>query len=141
MDETKSVTEDSQDTSNDAQETSVQEARDEDVDTQIKAVQFPQLNQNPSASGGDDENRNLDLILDISVPISVELGRSNMFIKDILNLTHGSVVELDKLAGSHVDLLVRGKLLAQGEVVVVEENFGIKITHICGSEERIKNLG
>lgn len=140
MNETKSVISDAQGVSNDVQDTD-----DENIDTQtctkqserIKAVQFPQLTQNPQGGG---ENRNLDLILDISVPISVELGRTSMLIKDILSLTHGSVVELNRLAGSPVDLLVRGKLLAQGEVVVVEENFGIKITNICGSEERIRNL-
>ncbi|HLG30453.1 MAG TPA: flagellar motor switch protein FliN [Candidatus Brocadiales bacterium] len=146
MDETK-VINDPQDISNATQAVSVsggQDAGDENDDAQtcteqserIKAIQFPQLTQNPQGGG----NRNLDLILDISVPVSVELGSSSMLIKDILNLAHGSVVELDRLAGSPVDLLVRGKLLAQGEVVVVEENFGIKITNICGSEERIKNL-
>lgn len=132
MDETRSAIKDSQDMIND-----VQEAGDEPINTQIKAVQFPQLNKNPQLEGG---NRNMDLILDISVPVSVELGCANMLVKDILNLTHGSVVELDKLAGSLVDLMVRGKLLAQGEVVVVEENFGIKITNICSSEERVKSL-
>jgi flagellar motor switch protein FliN/FliY len=139
MDETKTVIKDAQDTSNDTQEATVQEVDGENVDAQVKAVQFPQLNQNPQE--GNEGSGNLDLILDISVPVSVELGRSSMLIKDILNLTQGSVVELDRLAGCPVDLLVRGKLLAQGEVVVVEENFGVKITNICSSEERIKNLG
>lgn len=138
MDETKSVINPPQ--AEQAMSDAVQDAGDENIDTQIKAVQFPQLTQNPSASGGRGGNRNLDLILDVSVPVSVELGRASMFVKDILSLAYGSVVELDRLAGSPVDLLVRGKLLAQGEVVVVEENFGIKITNICGSEERVKNL-
>ena len=75
------------------------------------------------------------------MPVSVELGHTNMLIKDILALSQGSIVELDKVAGTPVDLLVRGKLLAQGEVVVVDENFGVKITNICGSEELVKNLG
>ena len=88
----------------------------------------------------DESKRNLDLILDILVPVSVELGHTTMLVKDILTLSQGSIVELDKMAGTPVDLLVRGKLLAQGEVVVVNENFGLKITNICGSEERIKNL-
>ncbi|HHT9126589.1 MAG TPA: flagellar motor switch protein FliN [Candidatus Brocadiia bacterium] len=135
MDETKSVINPPQ--AEQAMSDAVQDAGDENIDTQIKAVQFPQLTQNPQGGRG---NRNLDLILDVSVPVSVELGRASMFVKDILSLAYGSVVELDRLAGSPVDLLVRGKLLAQGEVVVVEENFGIKITNICGSEERVKNL-
>ncbi|KXK30956.1 MAG: strong similar to flagellar motor switch protein FliN [Candidatus Brocadia sinica] len=112
-----------------------------DAETSIQSVQFSQLN--PIATDGikDESKRNLDLILDITVPVSVELGRTNMLVKDILALSQGSIVELDKIAGTPVDLLVRGKLLAQGEVVVVDENFGLKITNICGSEERVRNLG
>lgn len=109
------------------------------ADVQIQEVQFSQLNR-VNESIKDESKRNLDLILDIPVPVSVELGHSTMFVKDILALSQGSIVELDKMAGTPVDLLVRGKLLAQGEVVVVDENFGLKITNICGSEERIKNL-
>jgi flagellar motor switch protein FliN/FliY len=111
------------------------------TETSIQSVQFSQLT--PVNTGGvkGEDRRNLDLILDISVPVSVELGRTNMLVKDILALSQGSIVELDKIAGTPVDLLVRGKLLAQGEVVVVDENFGLKITNICGSEERVRNLG
>ncbi len=112
-----------------------------DMQASIQSVQFSQLDPVTTESIKTEEKRNLDLILDISVPVSVELGHANMLIKDILALTQGSIVELDKIAGAPVDLLVRGKLLAQGEVVVVDENFGIKITNICGSEERIRNLG
>jgi flagellar motor switch protein FliN/FliY len=112
-----------------------------DSQSSIQSVQFSQLNPLHTEGAGTEEKRNLDLILDISVPVSVELGHANMLIKDVLALTQGSIVELDKVAGAPVDLLVRGKLLAQGEVVVVDENFGIKITNICGSEERIRNLG
>ncbi len=111
------------------------------TETSIQSVQFSQLNAGNAEGAKDDGRRNLDLILDISVPVSVELGRTNMLVKDILALSQGSIVELDKIAGTPVDLLVRGKLLAQGEVVVVDENFGLKITNICGSEERVKNLG
>jgi flagellar motor switch protein FliN/FliY len=109
------------------------------ADAQIQEVQFSQLNP-VNESIKDESKRNLDLILDILVPVSVELGHTTMLVKDILTLSQGSIVELDKMAGTPVDLLVRGKLLAQGEVVVVDENFGLKITNICGSEERIKNL-
>ena len=109
------------------------------ADAQIQEVQFSQLNP-VNESIKDESKRNLDLILDILVPVSVELGHTTMLVKDILTLSQGSIVELDKMAGTPVDLLVRGKLLAQGEVVVVDENFGLKITNICGSEEKIKNL-
>ena len=112
-----------------------------EIQSQIQSVQFSQLTS-MGIDGTKGEGRcNLDLILDISVSVSVELGHTNMLIKDILALSQGSIVELDKVAGTPVELFVRGKLLAQGEVVVVDENFGVKITNICGSEELVKNLG
>ena len=112
-----------------------------EIQSRIQSVQFSQLTSMGADGIKGEGRRNLDLILDISVPVSVELGHTNMLIKDILALSQGSIVELDKVAGTPVDLFVRGKLLAQGEVVVVEENFGVKITNICGSEELVKNLG
>lgn len=119
----------------------IDQKENSDAETSIQAVQFSQLTPVDKEESKVEDNRNLDLILDISVPVSVELGRTNMLVKDILALSQGSIVELDKIAGTPVDLLVRGKLLAQGEVVVVDESFGLKITNICGSEERIRNLG
>ena len=86
------------------------------------------------------ETRNLNLLMDVSLPISIELGRTTMAIEDILNLGPGSVVELDKLAGEPVDLLVNNKLLAKGEVVVIDENFGVRITTMISKSERIRNL-
>ncbi len=82
----------------------------------------------------------IDLILDISLPVTVELGRTRMLIRDILNLAPGSVLELDKLAGEPVDLLVNDKPIAKGEVVVIDENFGVRLTNIVNTTERIKNL-
>ena len=82
----------------------------------------------------------LDMILDIPVQISVELGRTRMPIKDLLNLVPGSVVELDKLAGDPLDIFVNDTLVAKGKVVVVDENFGIRITDLVSAEERIKSL-
>jgi flagellar motor switch protein FliN/FliY len=84
---------------------------------------------------------NLELILDVSTKVTVELGRTQMLIKDVLNLNIGSVVELNKLAGEPVDILVNDKLLAKGEVVVINENFGVRVTEIIGAEQRIKKLG
>ncbi|HHT9137619.1 MAG TPA: flagellar motor switch protein FliN [Candidatus Wunengus sp. YC60] len=113
-----------------------------ETQSQIQSVQFSPLTPMGADGIKGEGKRNLDLILDISVPVTVELGHTNMLIKDILALSQGSIVELDKVAGTPVDLLVRGKLLAQGEVVVVDENFGVKITSICGSsEEVVRNLG
>lgn len=84
---------------------------------------------------------NLDLLMDIGLEIRVELGRTNMKIRDVLNLGSGSVVELDKLAGEQVDLLVNDVIFAKGEVVVIDENFGVRITEILTLQERIKTLG
>lgn len=86
------------------------------------------------------ETQNLDLLLDIPLSVTVELGRTSQAIKDILNLSTGSIVELDKLAGEPVDILVNNKLIAKGEVVVIDENFGVRVTDIISQKERIRNL-
>lgn len=83
---------------------------------------------------------NLGIILDVPLQVSVELGRTRKLIRDILELGPGSIVELDKLAGEPVDVLVSGKLIAKGEVVVIDENFGIRITDIVSPVERLTNL-
>ena len=86
------------------------------------------------------ETKNLDLLLDIPLQITVELGRTNRAIRDILEFSAGSIVELDKLAGEPVDILVNNKRIAKGEVVVIDENFGVRVTEIISQKERIKNL-
>ncbi|THE14478.1 flagellar motor switch phosphatase FliY [Bacillus timonensis] len=86
------------------------------------------------------ESRNLNMLLDIPLQVTVELGRTKRSIKEILELSTGSIIELDKLAGEPVDVLVNGKLIAQGEVVVIEENFGVRITDIISQSDRIKKL-
>lgn len=88
-----------------------------------------------------DMPKNIDLILDVPLEISVVLGRAKKNIKDILNLGTGSLIELDKLAEEPVEILVNGKKVAYGEVVVVDENFGVRITSIVSNEEKIKSLG
>lgn len=84
---------------------------------------------------------NLDLILDIGLDVRVELGRTAMKIRDVLELGPGSVIELDKLAGEPVDLLVNDRLFARGEVVVIDESFGVRVTDIINIRERIEALG
>lgn len=84
---------------------------------------------------------NLDFLLDVKLDVTFEVGRSKMMISDLLTLGQGSVVELHRLVGEELDLLVNGKLIAKGEVVVVNEKFGCKITMIVSPEERIKHLG
>lgn len=83
----------------------------------------------------------LEMILDIPVQITVELGRTKLTIKNLLQLAHGSVVELDAMAGEPLDVLVNGTLIAQGEVVVVNEKFGIRLTDIITPSERMRKLG
>ncbi|CZF77181.1 flagellar motor switch protein FliN [Grimontia marina] len=87
-----------------------------------------------------DEARKLDGILDIPVTISMEVGRTNINIRNLLQLNQGSVVELDRLAGESLDVLVNGTLIAHGEVVVVNDKFGIRLTDVISQTERIKKL-
>ncbi|MBI1846044.1 MAG: flagellar motor switch protein FliN [Candidatus Rokubacteria bacterium] len=82
----------------------------------------------------------LEMILDIEMPVTVELGRTRMPIKEILALGPGSIIELDKLAGEPVDLLVNERAIAKGEVVVIDENFGLRLTQISHAAERIRSL-
>jgi flagellar motor switch protein FliN len=83
---------------------------------------------------------NLEVLLDVPLEVVVELGRSDLQIKDILNLAPGSVVELNRMAGEPIDIMVNGKLVARGEVVVIEESFGVKITSIISPMERLTQL-
>ena len=83
---------------------------------------------------------NLDVVLDIPVTIAMEIGRTKISIRNLLQLNQGSVVELDRLAGEPMDVLVNGTLVAHGEVVVVNEKFGIRLTDVISPAERIKNL-
>lgn len=101
-----------------------------------QAVAFDDLR--PSASGSSDVN--LDMVLDIPVTISMELGRTHISIRNLLQLNQGSVVELDRLAGEPMDVRVNGTLIARGEVVVVNEKFGIRLTDVISASERIKKL-
>ena len=87
------------------------------------------------------KDRKLDLLLDLTLQVSIELGHTKMLIKDILELQRGSIIELDKLASEPVDILVNGKKVAEGEVVVIEKHFGIRITSLVDSTERLKNIG
>lgn len=94
-----------------------------------------------SAHSNGNNSRGIDLILDISLDVTVELGRVRMLIKDVLELAAGSIIELDRVAGEPVDVLVNGRLIAKGEVVVIEDNFGIRLTEIISPAERAMGLG
>lgn len=110
--------------------------------TEEKAVVAPATQLFEQFSGGATANANqgLELILDIPVHLTVELGRTKISIRNLLQLAHGSVVELDGLAGEPMDVLVNGTLIAQGEVVVVNDKFGIRLTDIITPQERMRKL-
>lgn len=120
------------------------EATPEPVRQQERIAQPVEVNEakfeplSPSTLG--EPHKNIDLILDVPLNISVVLGRTKKNVKDILNLSTGSLIELDKLAEEPVEILVNGKKIAYGEVVVVDENFGVRITNIVSGAERIKSL-
>jgi flagellar motor switch protein FliN len=86
------------------------------------------------------ESKNLDMLLDIPLQVTVELGRTKKTIKDILDMSTGSIVELDKLAGEPVDIFVNNKMIAKGEVVVIDENFGVRVTEILSQRDRLEKL-
>jgi len=100
-------------------------------------AKFPTLEKNEQRKTS---KRDLDFLLDIPLEISVELGRAHMLINDLLQLGQGSVVELDKLAGEPLEILVNQKLVARGEAVVVNDKFGVRITDIISTIERVKQL-
>ena len=101
-------------------------------------AEFDDLAPQPVAARSGDGN--LDVILDIPVSLSMEVGRTEITINDLLQLSQGSVVELDRLAGEAMDVMVNGTLIAHGEVVVVDEKFGIRLTDVISPTERIKKL-
>ncbi|MFB1081101.1 flagellar motor switch phosphatase FliY [Jeotgalibacillus sp. JSM ZJ347] len=104
---------------------------------EVQPAQFSQFDS-PGLSAG--ESRNLNLLLDIPLQVTVELGRTKRSVQEILELTSGSIIELDKLAGEPVDILVNNRLIAKGEVVVIEENFGVRLTDIISKSDRLNKL-
>ncbi|MFP3916196.1 flagellar motor switch phosphatase FliY [Lysinibacillus telephonicus] len=103
-------------------------------------VQQAQFATFENANISKDEARNLNMLLDIPLQVTVELGRTKHSVKEILQLASGSIIELDKLAGEPVDILVNSRLIAKGEVVVIDENFGVRITDILSQADRLNNL-
>lgn len=103
-------------------------------------VQQAQFASFETANISQSEARNLNMLLDIPLQLSVELGRTKRSVKEILELSSGSIIELDKLAGEPVDILVNNRLIAKGEVVVIDENFGVRITDILSQADRLNNL-
>ena len=108
------------------------------VPTAVHPVQFMPLTPEPPIA---DQSHGIELLMDVALEVSVELGRSHMSIGEILALRTGSVIELDKLAGEPVDVSVNGTLIARGEVVVVDEKFGVRITEVVSKARRLATVG
>jgi len=120
-----------------AEQAEVETAADA-VEEDNPAAEFDNLED--TSAGPVDREANMDVILDIPVTISMEIGRTRISIRNLLQLNQGSVVELDRLAGEPMDVLVNGTLVAHGEVVVVNEKFGIRLTDVISPAERVKKL-
>lgn len=101
----------------------------------IKFASFEDMSQTQG-----EINKNLEILMDIKLQLTVELGRTELPIKKVLELTRGSIIELEKVAGEPVELYANGKLVAHGEVVVIEDNFGLRITSITEPEDRLKGI-
>jgi flagellar motor switch protein FliN/FliY len=104
--------------------------------TGVARAQFNDLG--PSASGSGGQEMNLNLILDVAVTLALEVGRARMPVRDLLQLSPGAIVELDRLAGEPLDVLVNGVRIARGEVVVVNDKFGIRLTDVVSATERME---
>jgi flagellar motor switch protein FliN len=112
------------------------EAKSKPKNTSAKAASFDEL----SFSREDGKKVDLDVLLDIPVTLQLEIGRTKVPIRSLLSYTQGSVIEMDRLAGEPLDLLVNGTLIAHGEVVVVNDKFGVRLTDVISPQERIKKL-
>ena len=111
-----------------------------DAETQKEETQPAKYEAPAAVSVAEKETRNIDLILDIPLQVSVELGKTKMLINDLLQLGQGSVVELEKLAGEPLDIYINGKQVARGEAVIVNEKFGVRLTDIISPEDRVDTL-
>ncbi|MEJ5228609.1 MAG: flagellar motor switch protein FliN, partial [Pseudothermotoga sp.] len=109
----------------------------------VQPVQFQEFSKQPEETAvtpSSEFSDKLELLLDVPLKVVVELGRAKMTLKQVLEMNVGSLIELDKLTGEPVDILVNGRLIARGEVVVVDENFGVRITEIVSPKQRIYSI-
>lgn len=109
-----------------------------DESVTVQPVKFASFEDTEHLQG--EVNKNLDILMDVKLQMTVELGRTELPIKKVLELTRGSIVELEKVAGEPVELYANGKLVAHGEVVVIQDNFGLRITNITSPDERLKGV-
>ncbi len=118
----------------------MQEQADAEATDNSKNVQQAEMENLVEENIGEETNVKLEAILDIPVSLSVRIGKTNINIRNLLQLNQGSVVELDRLAGEPLDVLVNNTLVAHGEIVVVNEKYGIRLTDVISAHDRVKNL-
>ncbi|MEG1778112.1 MAG: flagellar motor switch protein FliN, partial [Angelakisella sp.] len=106
----------------------------------VQAVQFPEFSSMGNSGGAPIMGGNMDLMMNVPLNVSVEIGSTKRKIKDIMEFNQGSVIELEKQAGAPVDVVVNGQLFARGDVIVVDDNFGVRITEILGTKELLSSL-
>ncbi len=119
--------------------------KDQSESESLEKAEFDELDQQvekiPVKTNVSEDEIKLDVILDVPVTVSMEIGRTQVNIRNLLQLNQGSVIELDRFAGEPMDVLVNGTLIAHGEVVVVNDKFGIRLTDVISPSERVKKLG
>lgn len=120
------------------EDATTEQADNQSVEQQAEPMEFNDLTQELAAT--QDGDVNLDVILDVPVTLAMEVGRTRISIRNLLQLNQGSVVELDRSAGEALDVFVNGTLVAHGEVVVINEKFGIRLTDVISPSERVKKL-
>lgn len=118
-----------------------EEAEDQnDETTSIDSPEFPEMEMSDEDEAVSSVDPKLEMLYDLQLPVSIELGRTNMLIRNILRLGRGSVIEFDKLVSEPVDVLINGKKVAEGEVVVIDKHFGIRITTLVDPSDRIRTV-
>lgn len=115
-------------------------AEQRSVEAGEEVAKAPLESFTPGAEGGNRPAADLEQILDIPITLSVEIGKSRLSIRNLLQLNQGSVVELDRMAGEPLDVMINGTLVAHGEIVVINEKFGIRLTDVVSAQERVKKL-
>jgi flagellar motor switch protein FliN len=115
-------------------------AGEQDASVGTDSPKFPEMDYSSDGTIYSPLDPKLELLYDLQLPVSIELGRTNMLIRDILRLGRGSVIEFDKLVSEPVDVLINGKKVAEGEVVVIDKHFGIRITTLVDPSDRLRTI-
>jgi len=111
------------------------------AEPEIRPAEFQQFDSPAEPQQPAERDRKLDLLMGLMLPVSIELGRTELEIRSVLDLRRGSIIEFEKMASEPVDIVVNGKKMAEGEVVVIDKHFAIRVTNLVNTSERIKGLG